>query len=131
MMYDGIVIGGGGATVIGGGESADTYYSGAGISASSETMVVANDGAITFASNLQDGYASRKTMTMGTDGKLTNSQGFVGNVTGNCSGSSGSCTGNSATATTANRVRTSTPSSFSAFTNNLFPEIFFICRLFS
>ena len=91
---NGIVIGGGGATVIGGGESADTYYSGAGLSAGSETMVVANDGAITFASNLQDGYASRKEMTMGTDGKLTNSQGFVGNI----SGSSGSCTGNSASA---------------------------------
>ena len=32
-------------------------------------------------------------------------------ITGNCSGSSGSCTGNAATATTANRIRTSTPSS--------------------
>lgn len=95
---NGIVIGGGGATVIGGGESADTYYSGAGLSAGSETMVVANDGAIIFASNLQSNYASRKEMTMGTDGKLSNPQGFVGNVTGNCSGSSGSCTGNSASA---------------------------------
>ena len=90
---NGIVIGGGGATIIGGGESADTYYSGAGLSAGSETMVVANDGAIVFASNLQDNYASRKEMTMGTDGKLSNPQGFVGNI----SGSSGSCTGNSAT----------------------------------
>ena len=98
---NGIVIGGGGATVIGGGESADTYYSGAGLSAGTETMVVANDGAITFVSNLQSNYASRKEMTMGTDGKLSNPQGFVGNVTGNCSGSSGSCTGNAVTATTA------------------------------
>ena len=79
---NGIVIGGGGATVIGGGESADTYYSGAGLSAGSETMVVANDGAITFASNLQSNYASRKEMTMGTDGKLSNPQGFVGDLSG-------------------------------------------------
>ncbi len=42
-------------------------------------------------------------------GALTNSSGFVGNltgdVTGNCSGSSGSCTGNAATATSATKVR--------------------------
>ena len=92
---NGVVIGGGGATVIGGGESADTYYSGASLSAGSETMAVVNDGAINFVSNLQSGYANGKTMTMGTDGKLTNSQGFVGpltgNVTGNVSGSAGSC----------------------------------------
>ena len=33
-----------------------------------------------------------------TAGKVTATGGFVGNVTGNCSGSSGSCTGNAATA---------------------------------
>lgn len=95
---NGIVIGGGGITIIGGGESADTYYSGSGLSAGSESMVVANDGAIIFASNLQSNYASRKEMTMGADGKLSNPQGFVGNLTGNCSG-------NSATATTARNAR--------------------------
>ena len=79
---NGIVIGAGGATVIGGGESADAYYSGAGLAAGNETMAITNDGAITFVSNLQDGYANGKTMTMGTDGKLTNSQGFVGSLTG-------------------------------------------------
>ena len=79
---NGIVIGGGGATVIGGGESADTYYSGAGLSAGSEVMVVANDAGITFATNLQSNYASRKEMTMGTDGKLSNPQGFVGDLSG-------------------------------------------------
>lgn len=92
---NGVVIGGGGAVVIGGGESADAYYSGASLSAGSETMAVTNDGAINFVSNLQDGYASGRVMTMGTDGKLTNTYGFVGpitgNVTGNVSGSAGSC----------------------------------------
>lgn len=89
---NGIVIGGGGVTIIGGGESADTYYSGSGLSAGAERMVVANDGAITFASNLQSNYASRKEMTMGADGKLSNPQGFVGNVTGDCSGNSATAT---------------------------------------
>ena len=98
---NGVVIGGGGAVVIGGGESADTYYSGAKLDAGSETMAVTNDGAITFASNLQNGYATAKTMTMGTDGKLTNNNGFVGNI----SGSSGSCSGNAATATTLQTAR--------------------------
>ena len=68
---NGIVIGGGGAVVIGGGESADSYYSGASLSAGSEEMAVTNDGAITFVSNLQDGYANRKTMTFDTSGNLT------------------------------------------------------------
>ena len=105
---NGVVIGGGGAVVIGGGESADTYYSGAKLDASSETMAVTNDGAITFASNLQNGYATAKTMTMGTDGKLTNNNGFVGNI----SGSSGSCSGNAATATTLQTARNINGTSF-------------------
>ena len=88
---NGIVIGAGGATVIGGGESADTYYAGAGLAAGNEIMAITNDAAITFVSNLQSSYASGRAMTMGTDGKLTNTYGFVGpltgNVTGNCSGS--------------------------------------------
>lgn len=36
--------------------------------------------------------------SMTWDGSMTASSGFIGNVTGNCSGSSSSCTGNSATA---------------------------------
>lgn len=99
---NGIVIGGGGAVVIGAGESADTYYSGASLSPGDESTRITADNTIVFASNLQNNYASRKEMIMGTDGKLTNNNGFVGDLTGNISGSSTSCTGNSATATTAN-----------------------------
>lgn len=105
---NGVVIGGGGAVVIGGGESADTYYSGAKLDAGSETLAVTNDGAITFASNLQNGYANAKIMTMETNGKLTNNNGFVGNI----SGSSGSCTGNAATATTLQTARNINGTSF-------------------
>jgi len=107
---NGIIIGGGGLTIIGGGESADTVsaqYSSGG----DESMIIANDGAVTILSNVNNGYASRKIFTFGTNGVLT-ADGFsgplTGNVTGNCSGSSGSCTGNAATATTATKLGTST-----------------------
>lgn len=73
---NGVVIGGGGAVVIGGGESADAYYSGAGLAGGREVTVITNDGAIEFASNLQSGYACRKVMTMGTNGVLCNNNGF-------------------------------------------------------
>ncbi len=68
---NGVVIGGGGAVVIGGGESADTYYSGAGLAGGDDVMAITNDGAIEFASNLQDGYACRKVMTFSTSGYLS------------------------------------------------------------
>lgn len=40
-------------------------------------------------------------LTINEDGTVKAPNGFIGNVTGNCSGSSGSCTGNAATATKA------------------------------
>lgn len=67
---NGVVIGGGGAVVIGGGESADTYYSGAGLTGGSETMAITNDGNIVFASNMQSGYACRKVMILEASGSL-------------------------------------------------------------
>ena len=42
---------------------------------------------------------SKTCLTINEDGTVKAPNGFVGNVTGDCSGSSGSCTGNAATAT--------------------------------
>ena len=80
---NGIVIGGGGAVVIGGGESADTYYSGAGLIGGQEVTVITNDGAIDFVSNLQSGYACRKVMTFNTSGDLSVSSTFTTSVDNN------------------------------------------------
>ena len=82
---NGVVIGGGGAVIIGGGESANVYRTGASVTGGNEVMVITNDTSIEFVTNLDGGYACKKSMTMGSDGKLTNSQGFVGNLTGNAS----------------------------------------------
>ena len=65
-------------------------------------------------------------------GALTNSSGFVGNltgnVTGNCSGSSGSCTGNAATATSATSATTATNTNNAKLThtvgNTEYPLVF-------
>lgn len=67
---NGISIGGGGLTIIGGGESSDVI-SAKHSSGGDENMVIANDGAIDFFSNCQSGYDSSKHMTMETDGTLT------------------------------------------------------------
>ena len=67
---NGIRIGGGGCTIIGGGESASTAESGLGYTGGSEAMVIANDSNIEFYSNLQDGWASRKMMNFKSNGVL-------------------------------------------------------------
>lgn len=64
----GISIGGGGLTVIGGGESADTVVSGTGASGDSEAMYICNDGNIDFYTNCQSGYSSSKHSYINTDG---------------------------------------------------------------
>lgn len=51
---NGIAIGGGGLTIVGGGESADTIKS-VGCSGGDERLILANDGAIEFYTNCQDG----------------------------------------------------------------------------
>lgn len=63
---NGIVIGGGGLTVIGGGESADTYA--AGLSGGEESLYLTNDGNVNVVTNLQSGKSSGKTFTFGFDG---------------------------------------------------------------
>ena len=97
---NGIYIGGGGATIIGGGESADAAAGQ--VSGGNEILYLCNDGDVNVFTNMQDGWASRKTFTFGLNGTLTASTfagNLTGNVTGNVTGSSGSCTGNAATAT--------------------------------
>lgn len=54
---NGISIGGGGQTIIGGGESADTAVAQAG-TAGAESMWICNDGAIEFYPNLQNGWTT-------------------------------------------------------------------------
>lgn len=67
---NGIIIGGGGLTIIGSGEShasvASQYSTGG-----SEDMVVASDGNIYLYSNVNNGYSERKSFTFNTSGDLT------------------------------------------------------------
>ena len=65
----GISIGGGGLTVIGGGESASVMQQQ--YSAGDERMLIGNDGAVEIISNLQSGWSNGKTFTFNTDGSLT------------------------------------------------------------
>ena len=64
---NGICIGGGGLTIIGGGESADIVLS-QHTSGGNENMIVANDAAIDFFSNVQNGWNSRKAGSFDTSG---------------------------------------------------------------
>ena len=64
---NGICIGGGGLTIIGGGESANAVLS-QHTSGANEYMIVANDAAIDFFSNLQNGWNSRKAGSFDTSG---------------------------------------------------------------
>lgn len=65
----GIAIGGGGATIIGGGESAVTMS--LQVSGQNERMYIGNDGAVSIFTNLQSGWDYRKEFTFGTNGNLT------------------------------------------------------------
>lgn len=81
----GISIGGGGMTVIGGGESAyeiTQYYTNNGTekNGGAEKMIVGNDGIIEFLTNCQNGFSSAKHITMNTDGTIT-AEGLNGNAT--------------------------------------------------
>lgn len=64
---NGICIGGGGLTIIGGGESTDIVLR-QHTSGGDESMIVANDAAIDFFSNLQNGWNSRKAGSFDTSG---------------------------------------------------------------
>lgn len=72
---NGISIGGGGLTIIGGGESSDIIAAQQIIN--DEKMIIANDGAIDFYTNCQDGFASAKHITMNADGNITTPLGTV------------------------------------------------------
>lgn len=78
----GISIGGGGMTVIGGGESAYEiveYYTNnrTAKNGGAEKMIVGNDTLIEFLTNCQSGYNNAKHITMNTDGTIT-AEGFNG-----------------------------------------------------
>lgn len=64
---NGICIGGGGLTIIGGGKSASEALK-QHTSGGDENMIVANDAAIDFFSNVQDGWNSRKAGSFDTSG---------------------------------------------------------------
>ena len=71
MEGDAVVIGAGGATVIGAGESADNIYANVlGASPGTEQMHIGSDNSIYFHAGCQT-FANRKTMTFDTAGKLT------------------------------------------------------------
>lgn len=63
---NGILIGGGGLTIVGGGESADTFASGK--SGGEESLYLTNDGNVIVVTNLQNGTSYGKTFTFGNDG---------------------------------------------------------------
>lgn len=89
----GISIGGGGMTIIGGGESAyeivNYYTNNRTVNAGgNENMIVANDQAIDFYTNCQNGFSSAKHITMNTDGTITaNGLNLNGDATGNITSS--------------------------------------------
>lgn len=65
----GIRIGGGGLTIIGGGESAATVQSGTGYASDAEQMLVTNDSSIKFYPNQQSGYTASALIEM-TAGRI-------------------------------------------------------------
>lgn len=73
----GIVIGGGGRTIIGGGEAATSLHSAFPANESAEELHLGGDGNVYVHTNCQT-VASRKIFTFGTDGKLTAPNGFAG-----------------------------------------------------
>lgn len=65
---NGILLGSGGLTIIGGGESAKTYANGTFFSAGSEEMIVTSDNDVYIVSNMQGGYAGRREWKFNDDG---------------------------------------------------------------
>lgn len=76
---NGIRIGGGGATIIGGGESADLPS----LSGGDEVLYLMNDGNIDFYSNCQEGLSSAKHMTFDVYGTLNVPTNVVGSSNSN------------------------------------------------
>ena len=65
---NGIYIGGGGATIIGGGESSDAMAEA--VNGGDEILYLGNDGNVDIFSNLQSGWANRKHVCFNTSGTL-------------------------------------------------------------
>ena len=76
---NGIRIGGGGATIIGGGESSDLPN----VNGGDEVLYLMNDGAIDFYSNCQEGLSSAKHMTFDVYGTLNVPTNVVGSSNSN------------------------------------------------
>lgn len=74
---NGICVGGGGATIIGGGESSDVMAGQ--VNAGNEILYLGNDGDVNIFTNLQNGWDSRKTFTFSANGNVT----FAGSFTAN------------------------------------------------
>ena len=73
---NGIAIGGGGTTIIGGGEAGDLFISaGAG---GNESLILASDTTITLYTNCQDGTSKAKSVSMDTNGYLNTSYIYYG-----------------------------------------------------
>lgn len=83
----GISIGDGGTTVIGGGESATLLEPASG-SGDSEKLILANDGAIDFYVNCQNGLDAAKHVTLSTAGLLSGHQKAITSGTAAPSGGS-------------------------------------------
>jgi hypothetical protein len=83
----GISIGDGGSTVIGGGESAALLEPASG-SGDAERLILANDGAIDFYVNCQNGLDSAKHVTLNTAGLLSGHQKAITSGTAAPSGGS-------------------------------------------
>ena len=77
---NGIVIGGGGLTVIGGGESADTIAA-KWTTGGEERLCLCNDGAIDFFVNCQDGASSAVNRQITTAGNFTGGSAYVNDKT--------------------------------------------------
>ena len=73
---NGIAIGGGGTTIIGGGEAADLFITAG--SGGTESLILASDAAITFYSNCQSGTSTAKSITMDANGYLNTSYIYYG-----------------------------------------------------
>jgi hypothetical protein len=76
---NGIAIGGGGATIIGGGESAGTMS--AQVSGGSEVMHIGNDQGVNIYTNLQNGWSYRKEFLFDTNGDFSLLSGVNGRKT--------------------------------------------------
>lgn len=68
---NGIIIGDGGAVIIGAGESSAAVRANSGMTAGSEDAYLAADSTVHICTNMQNGWASRKDFIFGTNGNLT------------------------------------------------------------